>query len=400
MKNLLDQKLFKEMADQSLIGFLLFNPSTKSTIYINSMACQILDVELNEETELNIEQLVPKNIANPKNKAFSLDLIQHEGLFQNIVFSKVTDHQFIGSCGVRHLQVEDQSLVLLMIQDVTLQAKLHREVELKQNQLKLAYSEVLEQNKQLKDLDVAKNRFIALVTHELRTPASAVVATAEMLKLGIYDDQEQLNEFIGMIYSEGKLLLELINDILDFAKIQAGKMDYYIEEKNINEILSQNIEKLIPLAEKSDVELILEAPDAELKCYFDTVRMSQIVTNIVSNAIKYNRKSGRVRVWAEDAGKNIKINIEDTGLGISVENQKLVFNEFETLGKISSHTKGTGLGLPISKKMIESMGGLVDFTSTEGKGSHFWIEVPKTKVLGESDNYRSRAEDGIEDLAA
>jgi len=390
---------FKEITDQSLIGFILFDTKGGHSIYSNAMAQQIL--EQTTDGPLLLTDLVAEaSRRDLKFRPFNLELIQHEGLFQNIIVKKKTGSSFVASCGVRSIEIEGEVYTLLMLQDTTLQAKLQREVENKQNEIRVAYEELLVQNRQLKELDIAKNRFIALVTHELRTPASAVVATAETLKLGLYDTQEELKTFLNMIFDEGRHLLELVNDILDFAKIQAGKMEYYIEEADLGPLIAKVTETLMPVAQKSGIELKCRTPKNPVKCYFDSLRMKQILTNLISNGIKYNREKGHVEVFVENVENLVRVHIKDSGQGISEKNKKLIFNEFETLGKISSHSKGTGLGLPIAKKMIESMGGTIGLESVEGQGSDFWIDVPVNKVLGESEHYRSRSEDGIEDLAA
>jgi signal transduction histidine kinase len=397
-----DLSIFKKVTDQSLIGFMLFEKDSHRSVYANSMAEQILEVP--SESCFTLENLVAENprpeSTAAKYKPFTLDLVQHEGLFQNILVKRLNGTYLLASCGIRKIDTESKSYILLMLQETTLQAKLQREVENKQNQIKLAYEELLQQNQQLKELDLAKNRFIALVTHELRTPAAAVVATAETLKLGLYDTPAEMQSFIGMIYDEGQLLLELINDILDFAKIQAGKMDYFIEEKSLLPLAQKVVEALQKLAKSSNVSLSIESGADPHVCFFDGLRMNQVLTNIISNAIKYNRKGGTVKVKIVGTDDKVRVHVTDTGKGISLENQLRVFNEFETLGKISTHTKGTGLGLPISKKMIEAMGGTISLISEEGVGSDFWIDIPKARVLGNSPHYRSRPDDGTEDLAA
>ena len=398
MSKAVDTKLLEAMAEHALVGLIVFDQDSNDVKYANTKAKEILNLNGNIDS-FKLSELVPQEVKNNKFRMLSEDLLEHEGLFQDMLIRKSTGEHFVGSCGVRHLDVDGHSSTLLMLQDTTLQAKMAREIENKQMQIKTAYEELLQQNKQLKELDIAKTRFIALVTHELRTPTSAVVATSEMLKLGIYDDDAQMKEFVGMIHDEGKHLLELINDILDFAKIQSGRMDYYIEQLDVCKVLDHATDSLGKLAEQSKIELKYNKPEETL-CYYDQHRLQQVVTNLLSNGIKYNKEGGSVEVFVEHLENLVRVHIKDNGNGISDENQALIFNEFETLGKMSSHQKGTGLGLPISKRMIEAMGGTIGLESKEGEGSDFWIDIPTEKVLENSENYRSRAEDGIEDLAA
>ena len=143
------------------------------------------------------------------------------------------------------------------------------------------------------------------------------------------------------------------------------------------------------MAEANKVELKIEMPAQPMKCYFDELRLRQIVSNIVNNAIKYNKAGGHARIYFEENDELVKIFVEDTGPGIPADEFSKVFNEFETVGKVAQHHKGTGLGMPISRKLIEGMGGQLLLKSTVGVGSTFWVELPKNKVMDPS-VYRPR----------
>jgi signal transduction histidine kinase len=325
----------------------------------------------------------------PPFKSFAQDILMNDGLYHDIVINTAGGQTFIGNIGVRLLGVDGVHAHLLMLQDVTLQKKLQREILAKQVEIRAAFDELKKQNQQLRDLDLAKDRFIALTTHELRTPLSAMVASAEILKLGLYDSPEQMREFIDMIYEQGQHLQDLVNDILDFAKIQAGKMDFYIAEGDTLPLIEALVHQFANMAEANAVTMKIDKPAFPAKCYFDEMRLRQVISNIVNNAIKYNRNGGTVRVFFLDHPEHLKILVQDTGKGIALEQFNKVFNEFETIGNVAQHHKGTGLGMPISHKLMEGMGGRIAFISELGKGSTFWVEIPKTKVLDES-VYRPR----------
>ncbi|NJM09813.1 MAG: HAMP domain-containing histidine kinase [Bdellovibrionaceae bacterium] len=315
----------------------------------------------------------------------------HDGLYHDIVINSDHGRPFIGNLGVRLLEVDGHSAHLLMMQDVTLQKKLQREIINKQSEIKGAFEELLKQNRQLRELDLAKDRFIALTTHELRTPLSAMVSSAEILKMGLYDSPEQMREFIDMIHDQGLHLQDLVNDILDFAKIQAGKMDFYIEEQDPLPLVKSILRNFEGMAETYKVTLQIDAPPVPQLCYFDDLRLRQILSNIVNNAIKYNRPGGTVRVSFEGFGDHVRILVKDTGKGIPEEQYDKVFNEFETVGQVAEHHKGTGLGMPISRKLADGMGGKLMLESTVGVGSTFWVEIPNRKVLDPT-LYRPRLE--------
>jgi len=152
------------------------------------------------------------------------------------------------------------------------------------------------------------------------------------------------------------------------------------------------------MADQSQVTLEFKKPSEEMLAWTDILRMKEIVNNVLNNAIKYNRKGGSVVVSMEKLGTMIRVCVADTGPGISPENIKNVFNEFETVGQVAKHHKGTGLGMPISKQLIEKMGGSLTLESVVGQGTVFFIDVPIEKVLPE-EMYNTRP-DAWADLAA
>jgi signal transduction histidine kinase len=166
-------------------------------------------------------------------------------------------------------------------------------------------------------------------------------------------------------------------------------MDFYIAEAETLPLIEALVHQFENMAEANAVTMKIDKPAFPTKCYFDEMRLRQVISNIVNNAIKYNRSGGTVRVFFLDYAEHLKILIQDSGKGIALEQFNKVFNEFETIGNVAQHHKGTGLGMPISHKLMEGMGGKIAFISELGKGSTFWVEIPKTKVLDES-VYRPR----------
>ena len=384
-------ELYKFIAEEAQLGFVVCDISNFEVKYINRSAENSLSKKIQ-----SIHEMSPKS-ERPPFLSFNGSLLEQEGLHQEILVQK-GETCFIATINVKAIGPLEENLRLVMIQDVTLQMKLQRELNAKQAELKMAFEDLLKQNQQLKELDAAKDKFIALTTHELRTPVSAILATADVLKLGFYESEEELKEFIGMIHEQGHHLLELVNDILDFAKIQAGKMDFYIEPHDLVEFSKSLYKGFTKMAEQNGIELIPFKMEEKHIGYFDSLRLNQVLSNIITNAIKYNVKGGTVTLSIEEIEDHIKISVTDTGKGISPEDLNKVFDEFETLGQVSQHHKGTGLGMPISRKLIHGMGGRLLVESELGKGSTFWVEVPKNKVL-EEELYRSRPTQ-LDDLAA
>jgi signal transduction histidine kinase len=245
-------------------------------------------------------------------------------------------------------------------------------------------------NRELRLLDHAKDKFIALTTHELRTPISAIVATSEVLHLKLYESDEQRDEFIKTVHEQSLHLLELVNDILDLSKIRAGKMEFFVERLDVAEVIAKTITEFESLAQTARVHLAFERPEHGSFAYADELRLREVLSNVLSNAIKYNRSGGRVDVaLTVRANSILRVAVRDTGRGIKPEDLRHVFNEFETVEVMARHHKGTGLGMPISQSLIRTMGGELSLESRFGEGSCFYIDIPIGKVLT-GEMYRTR----------
>lgn len=375
------EQFYKTIANEARIAILSFRLPEKVCCFANNLAREILEVD----PEAPLEKILLSDLAprEPMDyyQPFSEELLLQNRYYNEILLQKMNGHIFIANLEIKKLEVNGQYQVLLMFQDVSFEKKLQREINTKQAELHTAYKELLEQNKQLKELDVAKDRFIAMTTHELRTPLSAIVASGEVVTMKLYDTEAELEEFIGIMYNQAKQLLELVNDILDFAKIRSGKMQYYVHEALISPILKEQVEGLEQLAKTANVKLILELGENEKPCWFDEVRIKQVVNNIINNAIKFNKENGSVTVSFTQQDDFTKVLIKDTGVGIEEANITKIFDEFETLGAVSKHHKGTGLGMPIALRIMKAIGGDLLVESKYGVGSTFIVTIPNHKVL-------------------
>jgi signal transduction histidine kinase len=223
----------------------------------------------------------------------------------------------------------------------------------------------------------AKSDFLAKMSHELRTPLNAIIGYNEMLIEEADDDGlETYSEDLNKINSSGEHLLTLINDILDLSKIEAGKMDLHIEEFNLEDILKQVEATAKPLVEKNKNKFIIKSKIKKLKLQNDQTKLRQILFNMLSNAAKFTKK-GTVSLSTSDNASDITFAVTDTGIGMNKEQLSKVFEEFtQAESSTSKNYGGTGLGLPISKKMAEMMGGKMEVESEEGKGTTFSIIIP------------------------
>ena len=230
---------------------------------------------------------------------------------------------------------------------------------------------------QAQNASKAKSDFLANMSHELRTPLNAILGYSEMLMEEAEDDElETYAADLAKIQSSGEHLLTLINDILDLSKIEAGKMDLHIEEFEFEKHLIQIESTGKPLVEKNGNKFILENNVSVKKLKNDQTKLRQILFNMLSNAAKFT-KEGTVTLSINTIEKDIKFAVTDTGIGMNEEQLGKVFDEFtQAEASTAKDYGGTGLGLPISKKMTEMMGGKMEVESEEGKGTTFSITIP------------------------
>lgn len=401
----LDLDFFKIIAHEAITNIMAFSASDGHCVYVNRSAKEALEIPFTSENSAGELAIMYSDLfpfeSSSDFLSFSNELMATEGFHINTLMRRANGSTIVVNLSVKHVHREGlESLYLIMFEDLTVQMKLQRAVDTKQDEIKMAFNEILDQNKQLLELDGAKDRFIALTTHELRTPLSAIVATSEVLDLKLYESEVQRDEFIKTIHEQGVQLMELVNDILDFAKIRAGKMEFCVEYLDSVPLIKKLVTGYQQMAFQAKVNLEIQVPDLPVFCYVDGMRLKEVFTNVISNAIKYNRENGKVTIkFNLLSEKNmVRITVSDTGHGIAPDKIHHVFNEFETVGHVSRVHKGTGLGMPISKRLMLAMGGDLSLDSVVGEGSSFYIDLPVEKVLGE-ELYQAR-EDNWADLAS
>jgi PAS domain S-box-containing protein len=226
---------------------------------------------------------------------------------------------------------------------------------------------------------VAKSDFLSSMSHELRTPLNAILGFAQLLRR---DKREPLSdrhkERLTQILRGGEHLLRLIDDILDLARIEAGSVSVSPEPVSIGDVLDEVRRTLEPIAISQSIELSVDRIPQDLPMITaDRTRIAQILMNLGSNAIKYNRPGGTVRFGvAAQSSTAVRVTVRDTGYGIPTERQDKLFQPFQRAGQESGPIEGTGIGLVITKRLAELMAGVVGFHSVPDEGSEFWVEMP------------------------
>jgi signal transduction histidine kinase len=269
---------------------------------------------------------------------------------------------------------------------------LTRELEDTNRGVVALYAEIEEKAERLRKADEMKSRFLSNTSHELRTPLSSIRALAKLLldrmdgELSI--EQERQVGFIAVAAAD---LSELVNDLLDLAKIEAGKVEMSIAPLDVATLFSALKGMLRPLARNPEVELVFKVPDDAPAVLTDEGKVAQILRNFISNALKFT-ETGAVTVELRDDPdpEHVTFAVSDTGIGIGADNLQLIFEEFSQIEHpLQRRAKGTGLGLPLCRKLATLLGGVVDVHSEAGAGSTFILRLPREFQPIDSEGYRS-----------
>jgi len=229
---------------------------------------------------------------------------------------------------------------------------------------------------------LAKSNFLSSMSHELRSPLNAILGFAQLMESGSPLPTPDQKTSIDQILQAGWYLLELINEILDLAMIESGKVSLSKEPMSLSEVLSDCQAMIEPQAQKSGIRVIFPQLDCPYVIEADRTRVKQVVINLLSNAIKYNSAGGTVEVTCiANEAERVRVSFRDTGEGLSPEKLVQLFQPFNRLGQEAGAEEGTGIGLVVSKRLVEMMGGEIGAESTVGVGSVFWIELKSTTAL-------------------
>ncbi|MCE9530891.1 MAG: DUF3365 domain-containing protein [Planctomycetes bacterium] len=238
--------------------------------------------------------------------------------------------------------------------------------------------ELAHANMALYESNRLKSDFLATMSHELRTPLHSILGFSDVLLASGGQLNEKQARWVSNIKGSGQQLLNLINDILDLAKIEAGKMEVRPEELSIPEFCESQMTMLRPQAEKKNIDLRTQYDSALPLIKQDAAKLRQILSNLLSNAIKFTPEGGRVLLKAHTDGTDIVLTITDTGVGIAPEDQEAIFEKFRQSGNpLTREHEGTGLGLSIVRELCKLLGGDVSLKSELGRGSTFTVRLPK-----------------------
>lgn len=337
-------------------------------IYVNNKACEYLGYSKSELLTMSVPDINPKftldgwpefvdRVIEASELVFESDHLRKDGSFVPVEVK------------AGHMQYKDQNYVVSFVRDITARRQANNLL----NEAKLKAEQA----------NQAKSDFLTSMSHELKTPLNAIIGYSDMLVDEA--DNEKLSEdhrhFSQSINQAGHHLLGLIEEILDLAQIEAGRARLDIRSVPVQPVLEECIGLVALSAKNQNISLESNIEKfCDYKVDADKMKFKQVMLNLLSNAIKYNKHEGSVVVQFEQEQDMLKINVIDTGIGIPEEKRADVFSAFSRLGRESSEIEGSGVGLLVSKKLTELMGGQMSYSSQTNQGSCFWFTLPLEKT--------------------
>jgi PAS domain S-box-containing protein len=359
---------FRDILESMPDGIVLVN-LTGRIVFVNSQAKSLFGYSAGELQGKAIEALLPERFRRAhvghRSEYFSQPRTRTMGRGLELYGLRRDGTEFPVEISLSPLKTEEGTLAMSAIRDITERKRFERALHEKNVELGLAND--------------AKDRFLASMSHELRTPLNAIIGFTGTLLMRLpgplnAEQEKQLKT----VQTGGRHLLALINDLLDLAKIEAGKVELRLEPSACHEVIEEVASALRPLAEAKGLQFIVDMPAQELVLRTDRRALSQIILNLASNAIKFTeRGSVRIRLSLRESGptREVVICVEDTGIGIGREDGERLFAAFAQLDAAQRRHEGTGLGLHLSQKLAELLGGRIAFSSEPGKGSAFTLAL-------------------------
>jgi signal transduction histidine kinase len=309
----------------------------------------------------------------------------------------------VGSASARFIVasvVDEEPLAVdevLQILDETSEVLAYsRALERKSQQLQAATTELRRANERLQELDRLKDDFVSTITHELRTPLTSIRAFSEILSDNPDLDAAERAEYLQIVVQETERLTRLINQVLDLSKLESGGAQWHIEPVDLGEVLTMSAQATAQIFRDRRVALEVDVPEPAPIVRADRDRLVQVLLNLLSNAVKFcPRETGRVRIGVLTHGGVVRVDVRDNGPGVAGEDREVIFEKFRQGGDTrTNRPAGTGLGLPISRQIVEHLGGRLWVESRSGEGATFSFTLPAAVVVAAAAAARAEATEG------
>ncbi|MFB0526021.1 MAG: ATP-binding protein [bacterium] len=376
--------------DVNVLGSIANDPVTKKAHSSNELVTQsYVDEEKQKVLDISLPIFINQNKMGIARIGFSQDSL-HEIVEETLretrkrIFGVAIVVLIIGFIGALILAQMMTKPIKQMAKGAELigQGKLDTTIVVKsRDELGSLAKDLNKMSSQLQEIDHMKRDFLASVTHELRSPLTSLTVYIDLfLKGGAGELNEKAKKFLKIMERSNKRLSRFIDDLLDMAKIERGKMEIKKEPLEIPPILSEIVELIKPQADEKDIGITMNIPDNLPLVLIDGDRTRQIITNLLSNSIKFTEEKGKISIKIEDEKEYVQLSISDTGIGIPPDRIDSIFDKFEQVREMRERIKGpkgTGLGLAIVKSLVEAQGGKIWVESEVDKGSTFYFTLPK-----------------------
>lgn len=371
-KKIAEKLQLAEMVYQNSIEAILVTDEQNQIIAVNPAFTKITGYSLEEVSGKN-----PRIFKSYRhNQDFYTNMweeIRTEGHWQGEIWDRRKNGELYAKfLNINTILDKDKKIhrYLALFSDVTARKQYEEEIQ------RLSDSQLNKAKLEAEKANLAKSEFLSSMSHELRTPMNAVLGFAQLLESeNLTEDQL---DSVKEILTAGHHLMNLINEVLDLSKIEADKLEVCLEKIDLNDLLQTCLNLIQPLAVRNEIKIV-DNCSANCKFYVraDKLRLKQVLLNLISNAIKYNRPDGSVSLSCTVISpESLRINVADSGNGLSEAQLAKLFQPFERLNAKNSNIEGTGIGLMITKKLVEAMRGSIGVSSKIGEGSCFWIDIP------------------------
>lgn len=366
LKSIRDSEIRHRAILDTISGALITIGSKGLISSFNNVAERMFGYQSAEVIGLNVSILMPV-----KERKVHEEYTNYSDLNETLILNQYRELQAVRKDGsifpielnVSPMNIDEQYGYLGIIRDIS--------------ERKAAENRILEEKNKAEKASDAKSEFLASMSHELHTPLNAIIGFSQLMKIDPKlnaDYKDQVSE----IHKAGTYLLTLVEDVLNFSKINSSnQIDINFEDVSVEVLLGECLVMLSPLSKETGISPVVHSDCRNHMLYTDPVRLIQVLTNLISNAIKYNCKNGKVNINCKKCVDNrLRIIISDTGIGIDNSRLSELFEPFNRLGKECSTIHGAGLGLNITKQLVEALDGNIGVESTPGEGSQFWVELP------------------------
>ncbi len=355
----------------------VYDRQTLQFLAVNAAAVRKYGYSSNEFLAMTIKEIRPledvpallKSVDTVSDRSETVGIWRHRQKGGTLIDVEITSYG---------LNFAGRDAAVVVAVDVTQRKRDEADKRKFMDSLTAANQELELRNREVERATKLKSKFLASMSHELRTPLNAIVGFSDLLAeetAGELNDKQK--RFVNHIKQGSAHLLQLINDILDLSKIEAGQLELRCEDFQVKDALPEVLSTIRPLAMAKNIQVQTRLENDQ-PVYADRVRFKQILYNLLSNAVKFTPKDGQITIDCAEAGDFVSLSVTDTGIGIRAEDQAVVFEEFRQVeGNADAAKEGTGLGLAITKRLVEQQGGKISLASTPAKGSRFTFTLPK-----------------------